>query len=79
MQYNKMGVKTVSGHSHTPGIEGGAYACGTNSILEMEYVRGPSSWMHTDCIGYANGKRTLVNIINGRWRARRRLKRSMVK
>jgi len=78
-QYGKMGVKTISGHSHTPGIVNGAYAVGTNSILDMEYVKGPSSWMHTDCIVYANGKRSLVNIINGRWCARRRLKNSMVR
>ena len=29
----------------------------------------PSSWLHTDALIYRNGKRTLLNIIEGNWRA----------
>lgn len=68
--FTKIGAKSITGHRHGPGIEGGAYGVGTNSRLTLEYNRGsPSSWLHTDCVIYANGKRSLINIIDGAWRA----------
>lgn len=66
--YRKVGIKTVIGHSHSPGILEGAYQVGGSSRLGLEYLRGPSSWMHTHCLIYPNGKRALLNIINGKWR-----------
>jgi len=66
--FGRMGVKSVIGHSHTPGVIDGVYQTGTSSALRLEYNSGPSSWMHCHCIIYPNGKRTLVNIINGQWR-----------
>lgn len=68
-QYADLSGKYVIGHSHTPGIISGAYQVGTSSILKLEYTSGPSSWMHTHCIVHTNGKRQLINIINGKWRA----------
>jgi hypothetical protein len=72
--FGKIGVKTIIGHSHTPGIRDGCYQNGTNTPLKLEYTSGPSSWLNTDTIIYRNGKRTLINIIvdaHGvpRWRA----------
>jgi hypothetical protein len=67
--FTKLGVKTVTGHSHTPGIDGGAYAVGTNSRLRLEYNSGPSSWLNTDCVIYQNGKRSLLTVIENEWRA----------
>jgi hypothetical protein len=68
--FGKIGVKTVTGHTHSPGIRGGAYRVGTNSLIPMAYsVGGPSSWLHTDCVIYANGKRSLINIIGSEWHA----------
>lgn len=69
VSFSKLGVKSVVGHSHTPGIREGAYQVGTSSNLKMEYNKGPSSWLHTHCLIYPNGKRSLVNIINGQWRS----------
>lgn len=66
--FNKIGAKTVTGHSHTPGIREGAYAVGTSSRLRLEYNQGPSSWLQTHCVIYANGKRSLLSVINGRWK-----------
>jgi hypothetical protein len=63
-----IGVKNIIGHSHSPGIEAGTYQVGTSTLLRLEYNRGPSSWLHTHCIIYANGKRSLINIIEGHWR-----------
>lgn len=64
----KIGAKTIIGHSHTPGIEAGCYQTGTSSKLHLEYNLGPSSWLNTHVVIYANGKRSLINIINGKWR-----------
>lgn len=66
--FTKIGTKSVVGHHHSPAIQGGVYCVGTSSRLHLEYNHGPSSWAHTHCIIYPNGKRTLVTIINGKWR-----------
>jgi 16S rRNA G966 N2-methylase RsmD len=68
-QYADLSQRYVIGHSHTPGIIYGAYQVGTSSNLKLEYTSGPSSWINTHCIVYSNGKRQLINIINGKWRA----------
>lgn len=67
--YGRVGVKSVIGHSHSPGIMDGVYQVGTSSRLKLEYNSGPSSWLHTHCCIYPNGKRTLITIIDGQWRA----------
>lgn len=72
LSFTSIGVKTVTGHGHAPGIEGGAYRTGTNSYLDLEYVGGLSSWLHTDCLINANGKRTLIHKLGSEWRASRR-------
>lgn len=68
--YARIATKTVIGHTHTPGIRDGAYQVGGSSRLNLSYLRGPSSWMHTHCLIYPNGKRSLVNIVDGDWRVR---------
>jgi len=69
--FAKIGVKTVTGHWHSPGIEKGAYLVGTSTKLNLEYTSGPGSWLNTHCPVYANGKRQLIHIIKGRWRRER--------
>lgn len=66
---SRIGAKVISGHTHTPGIEEGHYQCGTSTPLRLEYTRGPSSWLNTHCVIYASGKRALLTVIDGRWRA----------
>ena len=63
--FSNIGVKSVIGHSHTPGIENGAYQTGTSTALRLEYTEGPSSWIHSHVVIYANGKRSHINIIDG--------------
>ena len=65
---NKIGIKSVLGHSHSPCIEKGVCQVGTSSYLRLEYNQGPSSWLQTHCIVYPNGKRTLINIVDGEWK-----------
>jgi hypothetical protein len=67
--FARLGVKTVTAHGHAPGIKDGAYRVGTSSLLNLEYAKGPSGWMHTHCLIYSNGKRSLINIIGNEWRA----------
>lgn len=68
-QFSKIGPKCIIGHSHSPGIYEGAYQVGVSAKLNLEYVKGqPSSWLHTHCLVYPDGKRTLINVINGKWR-----------
>jgi hypothetical protein len=62
-----MGVKTIIGHSHSPGIFGGCTQVGTSTLYNLEYTRGPSSWLHCHCALFQNGKRQLLPIIGDQW------------
>jgi hypothetical protein len=64
----RIGVKSNTGHVHTPGIDEGAWAAGTSTRLRLGYNRGPSGWLNSHILTYANSKRTLLTIIDGRWR-----------
>lgn len=66
--FARLGLRTITAHSHTPGIEHGAYRVGTSSQLKLEYTRGPSSWAHCHCLIHPNGKRQLLFVIEGKWR-----------
>jgi len=63
----RVGVKSIIGHSHSPGIEEGCMQVGTSTPLKLEYNSGPSSWLNCHAILYANGKRSLLPIIDGEW------------
>ncbi|KKN76142.1 hypothetical protein LCGC14_0373370 [marine sediment metagenome] len=65
--FSKIGVKVVIEHSHTPGITNGAYQSGTSSYIPLDYARGPSSWLHSHTVIYANGKRAIYTMSGGRW------------
>lgn len=64
----RLGTKSIIGHSHSPGIDEGAYQNGTSTRLRLGYNVGPSSWLNSHTVIYANGKRCLLNIIDGKWR-----------
>lgn len=67
VKHNVTGTVSLTGNS--PGVIEGAYQVGVSTDLNLSYNQGPSSWLNTHCIIYPNGSRTLVNIINGKWRA----------
>lgn len=67
--HRRLGVRSIIGHSHTPGIEEGAYQTGTSTNLRLEYNGGPSSWLNAHCSINADGKRQLIFIVDGQWRA----------
>lgn len=62
---SRLGERVMSGHGHSPGIEGGHTRVGTSTGLRQEYTEGPSSWLNTHGVIHANHKRSLINIING--------------
>lgn len=66
---SKLGRKANIGHSHSAAIVDGVYQAGTSSKLRLAYNIGPSSWSHSCIITYPNGKRSIVTIWRGKWRA----------
>jgi hypothetical protein len=57
------------GHSHSAAIIDGVYVAGLCGLLDQGYNQGPSGWSHTQIITYPNSKRTLLTILDGKWRA----------
>jgi len=66
--FGKIGVKSIIGHSHVAGVKNGVYQVGTSSSLQLIYNEGPSGWLHAHAVEYQNGKRSLIIIVDGRWR-----------
>lgn len=64
----RIGTRSIIGHSHSPCIDEGCYQVGTSTSLRLEYNAGPSGWLNTHCILHADGKRQLINIIEGEWK-----------
>lgn len=63
-----IGKKLVVGHSHTARIVDGVFSVGVTGKLRMGYNNGPSSWSHTHCVIYPNGKRALLTPTKGKWK-----------
>jgi hypothetical protein len=66
---SKMARKANTAHTHATGIWDGLYVAGTSSLLRWDYTKGPSNWTHSHIVTYPNGKRTIITIYNGKWRA----------
>lgn len=67
--FQKLGTRHVIGHQHSPSIRDGVYVVGVLGELDMGYNKGGSAWQNCNCVIYPNGKRSLVFIKNGKWRA----------
>lgn len=62
-----IGTKVSKGHSHWAEIIDGCYSAGTcTGTLEYE-GGGPSAHSNSHIVQYADGKRTIIFVINGRW------------
>jgi hypothetical protein len=66
--FARIGRKMSIGDKHSPEILDGVYVAGVMQ-LQMGYNKGPSSWAVSNIVHYPNGKRTLVTLQNGKWRA----------
>ena len=67
--YQKLGARSNIGHSHSAGIKDGVYQAGVSAELDMGYNTGGSSWSHSHIVTYPNGKRTIITLKKGKWRA----------
>lgn len=65
----RMGRRANTGHTHTAAIIDGLYVAGTAAGLDHGYNKGPSSWTNSHIVTYANGKRAIVTMYEGAWRA----------
>lgn len=64
-----LGRKCNTGHTHSAGIIDGIYTAGISCNDDLGYNKGPSSWSKSHIVTYANGKRAIITMENGRWRA----------
>ncbi len=61
--------KANTGHTHSAGIIDGVYTAGVYGKLDMGYNKGLSSWSNSFIVTYANAKRAILTIKNGKaWR-----------
>ena len=67
--FAKSGRKINTGDRHSPGIYDGAYRAGVAGDLDHGYNKGMSSWANSHIITYRNGKRAIVTVWAGKWRA----------
>lgn len=63
-----LGRKMSIGDKHSPEIMDGVYCAG---VMELQhgYNKGPSGWAVAHIVQYPNGKRSLVTMQKGKWRA----------
>ncbi len=66
--FKRIGTRSIIAHLHTPGIEEGCTQVGTSTRKGLEYVSGPSSWMHSHALINGDSTVTLLNIIRGDWK-----------
>lgn len=64
----RIGVKSIIGHSHRPGIDEGCYQNGTSTLLRLEYNHGASAWLNAHTLLHADGKRQIIIIVDGHWK-----------
>ncbi len=58
--------KANTGHTHSAGIVDGVYTAGVFGLMDMGYNKGLSSWSHSFILTYANGKRTIITMKEGK-------------
>lgn len=67
--FSKSGRKINIGDKHSAGIMDGTYLAGVAGDLDHGYNEGMSSWSNSHTITYQNGKRCIVTVWNGKWKA----------
>ena len=66
--YAKLGSKVSTGHTHVARISDGAFTSGVSAQLDHGYNHLPSGWIHAHILQYADGKRTIVIIVRGKYK-----------
>jgi hypothetical protein len=65
---SRMGRRANTCHTHSTRILDGLYVAGT-CAMKPDYKRGPSSWSYSHVITYSNGKRAIITVYDGKWKA----------
>lgn len=66
----RVATRMNTGHAHSPSILDGIYTAGLCGKMDQGYNNPMlGSWSHTQVIVYPSGKRTLLTLIRGKWRA----------
>lgn len=65
----RVATRMIIGHGHSPCWVDGVMMLGLSGMLDQHYNSGPSGWNHTHGLVYPNSKRTLITLIDGKWRA----------
>lgn len=66
----RVAMRLNTGHTHSASILDGVYTAGLTGLMDQGYNGdSPSSWSHSSILTYPNGKRTIITIKEGRWRA----------
>jgi hypothetical protein len=68
--FARIGRKMTIGDKHSPEILDGVYCAGCMN-LHHGYNKGPSSWAIAHVVQYQNGKRSIITLQRGKWRAAR--------
>lgn len=55
-------------HSHSPKILRETFQVGTSTKLRLDYTIGATSWLHCGGVLYENGTKSLIVIIDGKWK-----------
>ena len=63
----RIGIRSIIGHTHSPGIDEGCNQTGTSTRLRLEYNHGASGWLNAHVLLNADGKRQLIVIVDGEW------------
>jgi hypothetical protein len=64
----RLGRSVIKGHDHTAAIRHNVYSVGACS-LSFPYMKGPSAHSVTHCVVFENGRRQLITMWAGKWRA----------
>jgi len=67
--FAKLGRPATTAHTHSCGIIDDLYVAGVSASLDQGYNKGPSSWSHSHVVTYKNGKRAIITIWGGKWKA----------
>lgn len=62
-QFDKLNLKMITGHEHSPKLYQNAMVVGTSTKLKLDYTKGVSSWLNAHGILYSNGKYALITLI----------------
>ncbi len=66
--FARLGRDITIGDKHSPSILNGVYGAGVMQ-LQHGYNKGPSGWATSHVVQYPNGKRSIITLRGGKWRA----------